>query len=457
VSDFNGIRVALSSLYAQRRALDVVGQNIANVNTEGYSRQRVEMEALQSPASAAVFSRFDGAGMGVKTSGITRMRDAFMDLRGYQEHAVDAGLRRSQNTLSRIELAFGEPSDTGLAAVTADFLAAWDDVGNRPDDLATRAQLVEQAMTLTAGFAQLDSALTGMRDSAISELSAVVSSVNANAKRVADLNAGILAANQSGFPANELMDQRDRILGELAEQVGVTVRTGEDGTVDVFVGGTALVRSSTSQDLEVEVGSTTVGVKWADHDYSVSLGGDAGGLLTAVNETIPYYRAGLDAVAQRIHDDVNAVHSSGYAADGTTTGTAFFVMSQPGPPPTGLAVNPAIVANPRLVAAAGAPGSPRDGSLAQRIAALGGGRDDYEELVVGLGIEAQAVNRRVDVQSSIVNHVDDAREAAAGVNIDEEMTSMIGYQRAYEAAARYLTAVDETLNTLINSTGLVGR
>src|SRR5439155_12855093 len=123
-----------------------------------------------------------------------------------------------------------------------------------------------------------------------------------------------------------------------------------------------------------------------------------------VNATIPRYRSGLTAVAQKLHDDVNAIHSTGYAADGTTTGTDFFVMGA-----NGIEVNPAIAADHSLVAASGAAGSPRDGSAAQRIAALTGAHADYEHLVVGLGIETQAVNRRVDVQGAIVSQVDDAR------------------------------------------------
>ena len=102
-------------------------------------------------------------------------------------------------------------------------------------------------------------------------------------------------------------------------------------------------------------------------------------------------------------------------------------------------------------------GATRDGSIAQQIAELTGAGDSYHQLVVGLGTESQAINRRVDVQSSVVQNVDAARDSAAGVNLDEEMTLMLQFQHAYDAASRFLTAVDQTLDTLINSTGIVGR
>jgi flagellar hook-associated protein 1 FlgK len=455
VSDFSGLRIALSSLYAQRKALQVTGQNIANVNTEGYSRQRVEMTADSGPVTPARESRYPGPGMGVLTGDTTRLRDQFLELRGYQEHAVEAGLEESQSVLSRIELAFDEPSDDGLSKLISSFLASFDDVANNPDDQAARAQLVEQGRTLAAGFAQLDAALATQRSAAIDELSSLVSEVNNSAARIAELNENISSALNNGFSPNELMDQRDQMIAEMAEQVGVTVRPGENGTVDVFVGGTAIVRGTRNTPLRVEVGTDpaqTVRVTWNDDSYPAGVTGSAGGLLGAVNDVIPHYRNGLSTVAQQLSDDVNAVHRTGYALDGSTNRD--FFLAGPG---GAIQVNPAIAADPTLVAAAGSAGATRDGSVAQQIAELTGFGDRYHQLVVSLGVQSQAANRRVDVQAAIVAHVDAARESAAGVNLDEEMTAMLQYQHAYDAAARFLTAVDQTLDTLINSTGLVGR
>jgi flagellar hook-associated protein FlgK len=455
VSDFNGLRVALSSLYAQRKAMQVTGQNIANVNTEGYSRQRVEMIADSGPSTPAGESRYSGPGMGVLTGDTTRLRDQFLELRAYQEHAVDAGLKESQSVLARIELAFDEPSDQGMSKLISGFLAAFDDVANNPDDPAARAQLVEQGKTLAAGFSQLDTALAMQRQSSITELDSVVAEVNIAAARIAELNQNITTALNNGFSPNELMDQRDLLVSQMAEQVGVTVRPGDGGHLDVFVGGTAIVRGTRAIPLQVEVGTDpaqTVRVTWASDSYPAGVAGKAGGLLTAVNEVIPRYRDGLSAVAQQLSDDVNAVHRTGYALDGSTN-RDFFVAAPGG----GIQVNAAIVADPRLVAAAASAGATRDGSVAQQIAELTGVGDRYNRMVVDLGVETQAINRRVDVQAAIVQHVDAARESTAGVNLDEEMAAMLQYQHAYDAAARFLTAVDQMLDTLINQTGLVGR
>jgi flagellar hook-associated protein FlgK len=455
MSDFNGLRIALSSLYAQQKAIQVTGQNIANVNTDGYSRQRVEMTADSGPVTPAMQSRYPGPGSGVLTGDTTRIRDQFLDLRSYQEHAVDAGLTQSQSVLSRVELAFDEPSDDGLSKLISGFLAGFDDVANNPDDMAARAQLVEQGKTLAAGFTQLDAALATQRTSSISELDSLVGEVNGAAAQIAELNQNITSAINNGFSPNELMDQRDQLVSQLAEQVGVTVQNGDSGQIDVFVGGTALVRGTKAAALKVDVGTDpaqTVRVTWADDNYPAGVSGTAGGMLSGVNDVIPRYRAGLAAVAQQLSSDVNAVHHTGYALDGSP-GLDFFTTDSSG----NMVVNPAIAADPRLVAASGSAGATRDGSVAQQIAELTGVGDSYQQLVVKLGVESQAVNRRVDVQASIVQHVDAARDSVSGVNLDEEMTNMLQFQHAYDAAARFLTAVDQTLDTLINSTGLVGR
>ena len=170
MSDFAGLRIALSSLHAQRRALEVTGQNVANLNTEGYSRQRVTMTAESGPITPAIFSKFTGTGLGVRAGAVERLRDQFMEMRGYQEHAVESGLRGSQGILARVERSFNEPSDTGLSALMSDFFAGWDDVANSPTDLAARTQLVERAQTLAIGLSQLDASLSQLRQSSIAEL-----------------------------------------------------------------------------------------------------------------------------------------------------------------------------------------------------------------------------------------------------------------------------------------------
>lgn len=442
---FDGLSVGLSALYAQRRAIDLAGQNIANVNTAGYSRQRAEMVAESGPAVPALFSRYEGTGLGVRSVDVLRIRDQFLESRAQQEHGTSSYLSTLQVTLGRIEQAYAEPSDTGLGAQLSDFWAGWDDVANNPSDTAARSQLLERATTLTSSFRQLDTSLAKVGSASREQLNAIVQEVNTVAARIADLNGSIRSATASGLSPNALIDQRDLLAMQLADQVGATVRPGEGGSLDVFIGGMAIVRSSSVELLKVETGAGpayTTRVAWADDGLTATVGGTAQGLLETNNDLIPTQRAELAAVAQRLHDDVNALHLTGFDQNGVA-GVSFFQMG-----PNGIEVNSAIAADPRLVAASGASGAV-DGSVAQQLAAQNGPDSLYRELVVRLGVAAQTTGRRVEVQGSIVSQIDAARDSEAGVNIDEEMTNLVAFQHAYSAAARFVSVVDDLLETLI--------
>lgn len=442
---FDSLNIGTSALYAQRRAIDVAGQNIANVNTAGYSRQRAEMVAESGPVVPAKFSRYEGTGLGVRSVDVLRIRDQFLEGRAHQEQGTQAYLGTVQTTLSRIETAYGEPSDTGLAAQLGDFWAGWDDVGLNPGDPSARAQLLEQAATLTTTFRQLDTGLTSLGDAAVQQLGALVKDVNAVAARIAELNGTIRSATASGLSANGLMDQRDTLALQLAQQVGATVRTGDDGSLDVYVGAMAIVRSAAVEELAVDIGpgpTYTARVAWADDGLTATVGGEAKGLLETTNVLVPAQRAELAAVAQALHDDVNALHATGFDQNGAA-GVPFFQIG-----PAGIEVNPAVAADTRLVAASGVAGAV-DGSIARLMAEQQGPDALYRELVVRVGVSTQGVNRRVEVQAAVVEQLDAARDSEAGVNLDEEMTNLVAFQHAYSAAARFVTVVDDLLDTLI--------
>ena len=469
MSTFFGLNIALSSLYAQRRGLEVTGHNVANVNTDGYSRQRVGLEGVGGNTVPAVHATWVGGGAGVGVTGTDRLRDQFLEARALGEHAIDRGLRTTQQVLARVELTFAEPSVNGLQAQMSEFWAGWGDVANSPSDLAARSQVLERTGTLAAGFNRARDDLASVWDSSVSQLRVTIDEVNATAARIAELNGAIERAVRGGLSPNDLSDQRDRLVMGLAESVGATVRPGDAGVVDVFVGGTALVRGTRAEMLQVSVpagggidsaATDPVQVQWAKDGYAASVGGGmAGGLLDAVNSTLPATRAGIDAVAQDLVDTVNAQHVQGFDKSGAP-GAALLSWDPVG----GMRLE---ISDPAQLAAASEapdPGPPPsasvDGRNALALAALADVKDGpdaaYRSFIVSLGVEAQTVNRRVQIQADITNQVDAARDAQSGVNLDEEMANMVAYQHAYSAAARHLTAVDEMLGTLMG-TGVVGR
>jgi flagellar hook-associated protein 1 FlgK len=475
--DFSGLSIGLSALYAQRRGLEVTGHNIANANTEGYSRQRVRLEGNAGPIQPALHSKWEGAGNGVTIRDVQRMHDVFLDARAVQEHGAQASLRQTQAMLGRIELSFAEPSDSALQAQMADLWAGFDDVANHPDDLAARSQLIERASTLATSLNRTGGQLATQWSNNREQLGALVQEVNATAARVAELNDSIARAINAGITPNDLADQRDLLVMELGKMAGVTTKPGDTGAVNVFLGGTALVRGDRAEPLAVtpaeasfeDAPATKTALAWAKDGYPVAgTGGQAGGMLNSLNDVLPRYRDALDGVAANLVNVVNGQHTQGYDETGERGGPFF------APGGTSAASIRVAFTDPKKIAASSTPPETvtgadgkvttrptRDGENARFLAEMStranGPDETYRKMIVGLGVEAQTINRRVDIQAEITGQVDAARDAESGVNLDEEMTNMLAYQRAYEGSARFITAIDQMLDTLINRTGVVGR
>jgi flagellar hook-associated protein 1 FlgK len=462
VGSFDALNTSLSALYAQRRGMDVVGQNVSNANTEGYSRQRVVMQSVGASPVPAIFSTWNGTGGGVTAASVERMRDTFLEERGRAEHANLERANVGQSTYAQLEQLVGEPSDTGLQQALTDIWAGFGDVANNPGDLAARNQLVQSAAAATDWLNSASSTLSSQWAAGRTDLQTLAADVNNAASGVAELNSAIRRATLSGQPANELADQRDGLAMKLAELTGATARPGEDGSLDVYLGGTALVRGGLAETVAVggpdklaDVSSTAqVALVWPEYDGQpvAGLGGKAGGVTDSLNTVIPGFVAALDSVASGLATTVNGQHAAGYDLDGAAGG-AFFTG-------TTAATIRVAVTDPRKVAAANTPGT-LDGSNADRLASLAnsatGPDKAYRNVVTNLAVQAQSVNSRVAAQTGVTTSLDDARASQAGVDIDEEMVNMLTYQRAYEGASRMLTAVDQMLDQLINRTGLAGR
>jgi flagellar hook-associated protein 1 FlgK len=475
VSDFAAIQTALSGLTAHRRALEAIGHNVANAATDGYSRRRVDFTAAAGGTVPALFSKPRGVGNGVDIAGITRIRDALLEARVRAEVATKAQLEAEVDIYDRIEMALPEPSDTGLAVQLGDYWAAWHDVANQSQELASRAALLEQATTLTTALNRAGGQVENARTDVVAQLQATIADANALAGRIADLNGGIRSAVAAGLQPDDLLDQRDVLVEQLSGLVGGSAREDDDGMVDVYVGGSAFVRGDRALSLEVMDGPDAtepdvgdpflrVHLAWSGANGEVSVdGGTVGGALRGINDVLPRYLAQLDAVAAKLVSSVNTLHQGGYALDGMTTGLDFF-------DPTATTARTIVVSSdvdgrPELLAAgqpSGVSGAGTfDGSVAEGIALLSASTDGadsaYRTLIGKLGVESQAVRRRSEMQASVVTQVTDAATSVRGVSIDEELGNLVASQQAYSASARVLTAVDEMLDTLITRTGVVGR
>jgi len=333
VSTFSGLNTATTALWAQRRALDVTGQNIANVNTEGYSRQRIDLQAIGGSVVPAFFSTGTGIGSGVNADEVLRIRDAFLEGRGHTEHANTARLTVENEAYELVMQAYREPGDTGVQSLLSDMWSGWEDVANQPQDEAARGQVLKRLETLVGGIHFSQASLGAQWTQSREALDVLVADVNAAATSVAELNQAIKRAVQSGLPANDLSDKRDVLVMKLADQVGATVRHQDDGVVDVLVGGMTLVAGSTAATFATAGTYSVDGVAGdpprivtAAGGYTVRAGGTAEGQLNSLNTIIPSYRNALDATAVSLATSLNTAHAAGWDLNGTP-GTAILGSS----------------------------------------------------------------------------------------------------------------------------------
>ncbi|MER7002592.1 flagellar hook-associated protein FlgK [Dactylosporangium sp. NPDC000555] len=463
MSTFSGLNTALSALYAQRRALDLTGQNIANANTEGYSRQRVELSPAEPVSNPARWSTSNGVGAGVRITDVTRLHNEFNTNRTRAERGLNAYLQAQSTVYANVEQTLGEPGSTGLQSQLSDYWAAWSDVANRPGDVSARTQLLSRAGTIADTMRTTRQNLDNLYGATREQLDADIAVVNQTASGIADLNARIALAHTANMPTNELSDQRDRLVLQLSELTGATGRLNSDGMVDVSLGGNLLVQGDTVRTLQA-VGSTTVDglgvapvrVRFTDNGTPAAVAaGKVASHLQALNQTIPNTVAGLDHVAQTLIQTVNAQHAQGYDISATPPSTT------PTPQPggdffTGTGAKDIAVAitDPAKIAASSTPTTPYQGDNANLVAAVAknpqGADTQYRNFVVDIGIQAQTVNRRAAAQQVLADNVTAAEQAESGVSLDEEMTNMLQFQRAYEAAAKVISVIDMTLDSLIN-------
>ncbi len=467
MSNFAALNTALSGLLTHQRALQTAGHNVSNAATPGYSRQRVDLKSIGGGVVPAVWSKPDSVGRGVEVSGLVRIRDEFLETRMLRETASGSSLASQASVMQRIELVFPEPSDVGLAHQLAELWGAFDDVANQPGSISTRIALLERATTVANELNRASAEMANLHTSISDQAVVLTAEVNSTAARVAELNGAIRNATNAGLSPHDLADQRDRMIERLADLVGATTRPGEDGTVSVFIGGTTMVRGDRAEAISLHIaedagpnGLKAIEVQWSKDGYPAQVtSGEIAGLLQGANTTIPDYLARLDAVAVRLADQVNGIHQSGFDLDGVA-GEEFFI-SATAMTAAAIRVNPVVADDPTKLAASSDPAGQLDAGTARALAAIGESiqRPDlvYNELIGSLGVEAQALQRRQNIQGEVIRQVDDAREGVRGVNIDEEMIAMVQSQHAYAASARLMTAVDQMLETLIVRTGLVGR
>jgi len=466
-STFFGLEIAMRSLRAHQRALDVTGHNVANANTPGYTRQRAVL-ATTEPFPMPAYNRpltTGQLGTGVTVESILRVRDAFLDTQIRKESLSLGEWEAVEGALQQMEVIFNEPSDAGLSKVMGEFWGAWQELSKNPESLVARASLREQSVTLADAIKHIYVQLDELRSNLDGNVEIKVDQINTIARQIRDMNEQIIKIESTGDNANDLRDKRDLLLDELSKIINSTAVESDKGGVVVYIHGKPLVSDTDITELTTQVNPLNDGlldVVWSDDLSLVQIEkGNLKGILNARDSYIPHYMNELDSLTSTLITEVNNLHNAGFALDGATTGLDFFT----GTGAADISVNP-VFSDLTLIAASQG-GEAGDGlnalligqikdalTMSGNTATFG---DFYKSMIAVLGVESQEATRLVANEKLLVEQLTNRREAVSGVSLDEEVINMLKYQRGYEAASRMVTVMDEMLDRLINGTGHVGR
>jgi flagellar hook-associated protein 1 FlgK len=452
------LNVAKSALLTQQKAIDITGNNIANVNTPGYSRQRLLIQQ-NSPV------RVDGQTMSTGVSAdpqIQRFYNQFLSAQLIGENQNMGRWEAQQSALEKAELMFDESNGYGLNGAINDYFNAWQDLSNNPSGVAERTSLLSSAQFLAESFNQANGSLNQLKEDIDAHVDAIVTSINDIVDRIAALNLKVTQVEVTGHNANDFRDERDQLVFELSRMIDINSFEDGDGHVTVMVGnGKPLVEGSSTWDLATAHNGLVQDVYWESSNGALTnitsqiSGGELKGWTEARDVVIDDYLTRVDTIASAIRSEVNAQHALGIDLNGAA-GLQFFT----GTSASNMAVNSAIVADSDLIAAALAgEGLPAGNGNAiaianlQSAATMTGGstfNEYYNSLVGKVGADVQTAQFNFDHQTTMVQNLENYRQEVSGVSLDEEMVNLIKFQHAYNAAARLITQADEMLETLIN-------
>ncbi len=474
---FGVLGVSGAGLLVNQRGIATTSHNVANVDTPGYSRQRMLVEAIPGQ------TRSEGAaGLGVESVGVIRISDALIQAQLLREQAGIGSLEAQRQALDQIEAVVNEQGESGLGGALDAFYDALGDLASAtaPGQPAEREALRRIAGTLVQTLQSADATLRAIQAGANSALVSQIDQVNALTAEIATLNEAIVA-QEVVSPATDLRDQRDRALRDLAQLVDVTTFEDGNGAAVVMLGGgislvqgNTVTRLSAVQDPSHPFDPSFSLITSSDPANPVDLssvigGGSVGGHLAVRDSIVPGAIRSLDTIAYNLSAQVNAVHSAGQGLGGSV-GDFFTAFAAVEDAAATIALDPTILASTDAIAAGLGP-DPGDNRNALALAALrdsaaplflpgdppgpatGPTRtlgDHLAAVVADVGQQTRVVASAETQQRSTLRHVEDRRDELSGVSLDEEMGNLIRLEAAFQANARVIANVDEMLDSLLS-------
>lgn len=458
----SSINVALSALLTHSQAATVYEHNVANVNTPGYHRQ----EAVVGAGPAVTLSNsYYGTGVGQMGSGVLmtavqRYAVDFYDIRYRAENQEASKWSTERDILLQLEATLLETSSDGLLPKLDAFFNQWQAAASDPTNISIRRELLDSSKELASAintrYVQIE-AIRAEQDLTINQR---VQEINQLADSIGGLNREIARIISVGDSPNDLMDARDAALDRLSELAGATSYREQNGAVSVSISGHILVGANDSYHLHTEMdplNENLTKVVWSDGKQLIPSTGELAGIISARDSVFEAQRTGLNNLSMMLMTEVNALHVNGYGLD-NTTGVDFFEGTDAG----SFRVN-ALLESVEKIAFSSNIDEPGNNEIARSIfelrtkATMNGSTTSfnqyYNDQISQLGLSVKRAKTNAYDRSLVSEALVAQRESVSGVNLNEEAANIVKSQKAYEAAARMVSTIDEMLDTVINRMG----
>ncbi|MFA3783872.1 flagellar hook-associated protein FlgK [Melioribacteraceae bacterium 4301-Me] len=441
--------ISKRSLLTYQNALDVTAHNIANASNPDYSRQRVILSATTPENNAGFYW-----GSGVTLSSINRMTN---DLIVRQLDSYTSKLSYSDKQaelLGQIEQVFSEPSDQGLSALINQFFNSWQSLSVNPSSIPLRNDVLNSAKSLSLKIQDINSNLDLIKSSISSEFRDKVNQINSLLQDIKNLNIQISSVTNSGQSPNDLLDQRDKSINELSKLVDINVIYNNNNSAMISIGGILAVDSNFTVTFDTSLQNGKLNLITTDGKSPIITNGELSALADLYNKNIAGYQNDIDTIANQIVSSVNSLHSTAYSIENPPqTGINFFDGYIDGK----LEINPNILSDVRKIAVS-SDGTSGNGDIAKTISELADKKlidgftlsEKFSTLVNKIGSDKQTMDNLSTSNKLVLDQLQNQKDSVSGVSVDEEMTNVLKFQRAYDASAKLIKIADDLFQTLLD-------
>ena len=479
------LSIGRSGLTASKKSLEVTGHNLSNVNTEGYSRQRV-MQSTSIPVTTGGIIQ----GTGVKVDGINRYNDEFVERRLNGAVANKAFQETKSDQLDQVENIFNELDSDGLNQILNKFFNSFRELANQPENETIRSVVRDNASLVVKDFHRIRDTLDAQAQNIDKKIITSVEEINQALHHIADLNSKITSIEAASGETGDFRDQRDLAIRSLSEHLKLHVYNDEKNHFVITAQGIGtLVTGGNIQELGIVAknrtdssnnmnGSVEVVLKDRPSQVVTDLfrGGSLASLAQVRNENIHKLQKDIDNIAYQFVNSVNTLHRQGFAnrpiamdsegkpvlydKKGPVTGLDFFKPpSEVQDAAHDIAISESVQEDLSNIAAALSPNAPGDNRVAIGISKLQHERiladgsitleEKYLQMIGNIGLETGKAKLEAEQANGIFAQTNGIRERLAGVSIDEETANMVRFQHAYEASAKIMQAADQMFKTVI--------